>query len=342
MIIEPGTAQKQPIRRVTMAAVGRIAGVSQVTVSRALSDPSKVSPDTLKNIRDAIEATGFVPNAVAGALASQKSQLISALVPSLTNIVYSSTVQSFSEAMKSTGYQVLTSETGFSAQEEEATIRSHLSRRPDAILLTGIHHTPKARQMLLGAGIPIVEVWDITETPIDLCVGFSHRGAGIAAADFALQTGYTRAATISAGDERALRRRSSFVSQFESHASSKVVQVNFEAQASLANGRAGLKRLIETERFEKGLVFCSSDILAHGVIIEAAARKLSVPEEIAVIGFGDQDFAAHTEPGLTTVSVNRDELGRAAAASLLKRFEDDSDVKAVVDVGYSIKQRGSA
>lgn len=324
-----------------METVGRMAGVSQVTVSRALSDPSKVSPATLKRIQEAIAVTGFVPNALAGALASRKSKLISALVPSITNIVYSAMVKAFSDRMRGHGYQILLSETGFDPDEEERLISTHLSRRPDAIMLTGIHHTAQARKMLLGTGIPVVELWDITDTPIDLCVGFSHIGAGRAVAEFAIGAGYRNAGTVSAGDERALRRKDAFAAEFLKAAGSPVAEVNFEGPASLARGREGLRLLLEEKGFDRGVIFCSSDLLAHGVLIEAAARGLRVPDHIAVVGFGDQDFAQHVAPSLTTVRVDRASLGMAAADAILARFEG-GETPAVTDLGFEIIRRESA
>ncbi|MFT6887857.1 MAG: LacI family gluconate utilization system Gnt-I transcriptional repressor, partial [Paracoccaceae bacterium] len=201
--------------RVTMATVGKIAGVSQVTVSRALSDPSKVSATTLRKIHDAIDITGFVPNAIAGALASSRSQLVTALVPSVTNVMYSALIKAFGARLREAGYQILLSETGFGAAEEETLIRAHLSRRPDAMLLTGIHHSAQTRRMLLGAGIPVVEVWDLTDTPIDICVGFSHVNAGRAVAGEMRARGHAQAAAVTAADERARRRRDAFVAEFE-------------------------------------------------------------------------------------------------------------------------------
>nr|WP_315901071.1 SMC-Scp complex subunit ScpB [Leisingera daeponensis] len=168
----------------------------------SLSDPSKVSAETLRKINEAIAATGFVPDAIAGALASSRSKLITALVPSITNVVYSAMIRAFSNRMRDDGYQILLSETGFDPVDEEKAIAAHLSRRPDAILLTGIHHSPRSRQMLLASGIPVVEVWDYTETPIDCCVGFRHVDTGHAAAEFAAENGHLQAATICAGDER--------------------------------------------------------------------------------------------------------------------------------------------
>lgn len=328
-------------RRITMEAVGRMAGVSQVTVSRALSDPSKVSPETLARIQEAIAATGFVPNALAGALASRKSMLVSALVPSITNIVYSSMLATFSEEMKSRGYQIMLSETGFDPEDEADTVEAHLSRRPDALLLTGVHHSPRTRKMLLGAGIPVVEVWDMTETPIDLCVGFSHALAGRAMAEFAYEQGHRQAAGICAGDERAQRRLAAFADRFRQLGGDSVPVARVQ-RGSLAQGRALLTELLEQRGFAKGFVACSSDVLAEGVLVEAAARGLSVPGDLAVAGFGDQELAAALEPALTTIRVNRDELGRSAAQAILSRIAGQVPERQVIDVGFTLVRRASA
>lgn len=339
---KPRSRPKRP-GAVTMSTVGRLAGVSQVTVSRALSDPSKVSPETLRRIHAAIEATGFVPNAVAGALASRKSNLVTALVPSITNIVYSSLIHGFSEIMKEHGYQLMLSETGFESDSEQEMIVTHLARRPDGILLTGIHHSPATRRMLIASGTPVVEVWDITETPIDCCVGFSHPETGRAAAEYAVEAGYRRAATVTAGDIRARRRRDAFADRFAAMTGTRVEAIDHPpSTATLEQGRAALSRLIDEQGFMDGLIFCSSDQYAHGILTEAIARGLRVPDQIAAIGFGDQNFAAHTYPPLTTIRVNRDALGKAAAKALLERVGGLQTGPGTVDIGFELILRGSA
>lgn len=325
-----------------MAEIGQLAGVSQVTVSRALSSPGKVSPETLKRIEDAIARTGYVPNAVAGALASRKSNLIAALVPSVTNIVYASVLHAFSEIMWGHGYQIMLSETGLQPDREEKAIAALLSRRPDAILLTGVHHSALARRMLLNAGIPVVEIWDMSDTPIDCCVGFSHSDAGRAAADFAVQWGYETAATITAGDDRALRRRDAFTSRFETVTRSKVQAMDFDVPATLGLGREAMAKLIELSLPPRSVVFCSSDQFAQGALVEAGARGLKVPDDVAVIGFGDQEYAASTAPALTSVRIDRQVLGRTAAEALLTRFSEGPEGHLVKDIGFQIIRRQSA
>lgn len=325
-----------------MTDIGRLAGVSQVTVSRALSHPDKVSAATLARIQEAIRITGFVPNALAGALASNRSRLIAALVPSITNVVYASMLHAFSTIMRGHGYQIMLSETGEAPDGEEALVAAHLSRRPDGILLTGVHHSPAVRQMLLGAAIPVVEMWDMSESPIDCCVGFSHAEAGAAAAEFAYAAGYRLAATVTAGDERAQRRRNAFVARFSALAGVAVPGVDFTETATLGLGRAALGRLRERGLAQGRVVFCSSDQFAQGLVVEAGALGLAVPDDFAVIGFGDQDFAAHTQPGLTTIRVDRNALGQTAANALLRRFEGAVDLPTRYEIGFELLRRGSA
>lgn len=326
-----------------MATIGKMVGVSQVTVSRALSDPSKVSKSTLRLINEAIEATGFVPNRIAGALASQRSGLITALVPSITNIVYANLLHAFSNVMREQGYQIMVSETGFALIDEEKLIATHLSRRPDGVLLTGVHHTDMSRRMLLNAYIPVVEFWDITETPIDCCVGFSHYEAGVMVAEFAVAAGYKAGATMTTADQRTGRRRDGFATRFAQLTGTPVVQIDYPpGPATIGLGREVLRQLVDVHGFRNGLVFASSDMFAHGLLVEASHRGLRVPEEIAVVGFGNQDFSADIEPSLTSVHIDRLELGRTAAQALLTRLNGDSDLERVIALDYKIVRRKSA
>ncbi|WP_245415398.1 LacI family DNA-binding transcriptional regulator [Hoeflea marina] len=336
--MQPGGKKAGPI---TMEMVARIAGVSQVSVSRALNHPEKVAPATLARINEAIRATGFVPNLVAGALASRRSGIIAALIPSITNITYSSFLRPFIEAMRQAGYQIILAETGFDEQEEAAMVQNLLSRQPEGILLTGVNHSPDCRRMLLGAGLPVVEVWDTSESPIDISVGFSHVETGRAMARFAWQRGYRQAGVLTAPDQRALRRKDAFCSEFIALGGAAPVEHVCEGSASIKNGREGLAGLMRNG-FTSGVIQCSSDLFAHGVLIEAQARSLKVPGDVAVIGFGDMDFAAHTVPKLTTVRVDRDVLGHTAADALLKRIGGHRLTDSTIDVGFKVIGRQSA
>lgn len=132
-----------------------------------------VADKTLAKINQAIARTGYVPNLLAGGLASKRSRLIAALIPSMGNSIYAETVRSFSERLRRAGYEIFLGETSFSEEQEESLLDALLSRKPDGILLTGVNHSANCRRRLLAAGIPVIETWDLTPTPLDVVIGFT-------------------------------------------------------------------------------------------------------------------------------------------------------------------------
>lgn len=325
---------------ITLENVAKIAGVSAITVSRAINTPDKVAPDTLKKVREVIDTTGYVPNLLAGGLASRSSKLIAAIVPSIANLVYSSTIRLFSKSLSKEGYQVILGDSGYPEVLEEELVRTILSRRPDGIFLTGVDHSPSCRNLLLAANIPIVETWDLTPSPLDIVIGFNHIDVGHAVAKFILSKTYKKVGFVTANDARAILRQRSTLEVLSQYGVSDIYQTTVPAPTSLEYGRIGAKQIIE-EGFDSGVIFCTSDTLAQGVLAEIQSRRISIPDSIGVIGFGDQVFAAHTYPSLTTVRIDRERIGQEAADALLARIQDRPVKNRIIDIGFSIIERDS-
>jgi LacI family gluconate utilization system Gnt-I transcriptional repressor len=325
---------------VTLDDVAKLAGVSPITVSRALNYPNKVAPKTLEKINQAIARTGYVPNLLAGGLASRKSRLIAAIIPSLANSVYAETIQYFSDRLRESGYQVLLGESGYLESREESLITAVLSRRPDGIFLTGINHSMSCRRLLSAANIPVVETWDITPTPLDVVVGFSHERIGQAVADFLVGKGYRHIGVLTADDHRAQIRKRAFIETLAKHGIVDVAIRTVPTPTSFRLGREGIAQLLDSGF--TGAVFCSSDTLAQGALAEAQSRGLSVPGQLAIAGFGDQPYAAYTFPSLTTVRFDRAVIGQRAADALIARINGESVLEKVIDVGFTIVERQTA
>ncbi len=326
---------------ITLADVAKVAGVSAITASRALNTPDKVSADALKRVQDAISRTGYVPNMLAGGLASSRSKLVAALVPTIAGPVFLETVQALTEALAEAGYQLMLGQSGYSGAREDALLDAIIGRRPDGIVLTGIMHSAEGRRRLLAAGIPVVETWDLTPTPIDMLVGFSHERVGIAVAEYLYSAGYRKLAIITADDHRAGLRRNGFEAAAARLGVSLVGACIVPAPTTLGSGRAGLTDLL-AQAPDVDAVFCSSDILALGVLTEAQARNLAVPSRFAVFGFGDLGFAGDTFPALTTVRIDGNAIGYQAARFIVERAEGRDINERVIDLGFSIVKRDSA
>jgi len=325
---------------VTLADVAKLAGVSPITVSRVVNRPELVTADTLAHVQQVIARTGYVPNLLAGGLASKRSRLVAALVPSITNAIFVDTVQALTDRLWEAGYQVLLGLSGYPATREDALLGAVLSRRPDAIYLTGINHSPEVRQRLVNAKIPVVETWDMTPTPIDMLVGFSHEQVGEAVARHLLARGHRAFGMIWADDARALARQRGFLAELRAQGMGDVEVVTVPAPSTLTLGRRGLADLL-CRGVRPTAVFCSSDLLAHGALEEARSRGLAVPQDLALMGFGDLEFAQHTFPALSTVRIDRAAIGREAAELILRRIEGQSGMDSVIDVGFAIVDRGT-
>ena len=338
---KPPRAARRGTGDTTLSDVAKLAGVSAITVSRALKTPSIVAPETLARIQDAVSRTGYVPNLMAGGLASNRSGLVAALMPTIAGSVFLETVQALTDAFDDAGCQLILGQSGYTGFREDALINAIVGRRPDGIVLTGIMHSPEGRKRLLASGIPVVETWDLTPTPIDMLVGFSHEKVGREVADFLYSKGYRRPAIVSADDYRAGLRRSGFEQRMHALGVAPMPVHIVAAPTSLRDGREGLAALL-AQAVDVDVVFCSSDVLAHGVVTEALARAIDVPRDLAVMGFGDLAFASYIHPALTTVHIDGRAIGRQAAQFIMDRIEGRDVGERVRDIGFSIVPRLSA
>jgi LacI family gluconate utilization system Gnt-I transcriptional repressor len=325
---------------ITLRDVAILAGVAPITASRAINTPNQVSPDVLRKVQEAVQRTGYVPNRMAGGLASSRSRLIAAVVPSTVVSVFMETIESLNGTLFDAGYQVMLGQSGYSTEREEVLLEAIIGRRPDGIFITGILPPGRARTRLLASGIPVVETWDLTPTPIDMLIGFSHSDIGREVAQFLIQKGYRRMAIVRAEDERADRRTVAFQETLAQQNLTPALVVNVGASRSLKSGREAMSRLL-AQAPETQAIFCSSDLLALGVMTEARARGLAVPDDIAVMGFGDVPFVADMVPALTTVRINGGQIGTLAAGFLMDRAEGRHVDTRIIDVGFSIIERDS-
>jgi LacI family gluconate utilization system Gnt-I transcriptional repressor len=267
--------------------------------------------------------------------------LVAALVPTIAGPVFLETVQALTEALAESGYQLMLGQSGYGGAREDALLDAIIGRRPDGIVLTGIMHSAEGRRRLLASGIPVVETWDLTPTPIDMLVGFSHEKVGGAVAEYLVSKGRRRLAIVTADDHRAGLRRKGFVETAMRLGVAAVPACVVPAPTTLGNGRGGLADLL-SRHSDIDAVFCSSDILALGVMTEAQARGIPVPERFAVFGFGDLAFAGDTHPALTTVRIDGNAIGRQAARFIVERAEGRAVPERVIDLGFSIVKRESA
>nr|WP_288500467.1 LacI family DNA-binding transcriptional regulator [uncultured Pseudomonas sp.] len=324
---------------VTVKDVALKAGVSPITVSRAIQRPELVSDATREHVLEVVRAMGYVPNLMAGALATSKSRLVAIVLPTIANSIYASVVQAIMDRLAEAGYHTLVGPSGYVPEQEEALLAAILGRRPDGIVLTGTFHTQASRERLASASIPVVEAWDLSDDGLDMQVGFSHEQVGAAVAEHFFAKGYRRWALVGVDDPRALRRCNAVIGRLAGLGVNNVAVQTLPLPATWEVGRKGLANLLDAGE-KPDFIFCSSDTVALGVLAEASTRGLNVPADIAVLGFGDTLNGQFANPALSTVSVNASEMGQQVAEALLRRF-DGQPTESRVDTRFAIIERGS-
>jgi LacI family transcriptional regulator, gluconate utilization system Gnt-I transcriptional repressor len=326
---------------VTLADVARLAGVSAMTVSRVVNTPDRVPPATVKRVQAAATKLGYVRNRMAGGLRSNKSHLVAAIVPALSSPVFSDTIEALTQGLASHGYHLIVGQTGYAEPREDEILRDIISRRPDAIVLTGTMHSKEARRLLLSAGVPVLETWDLTDSPIDMLIGFSHEAVGGAVSQHLYERGRRRLALVGADDMRSRRRWRAYERRAREMGLKDPIAHFVPAPAKLGDGRRALNALLAESNDIDG-IFCSSDMLAAGVLLEANALGVTVPSMLSVVGFGDLNFARDLNPSLTSVRVEASRIGHLAAETIVKRLHAAEVPDRIVDVGFSIIQRHSS
>ena len=301
------------MERIKMEDVARAAGVSVMTVSRALRKDGAVAPATRRRILAIVARMGYVPDQIAQGLSSRRSGFVAALVPSLNNALFADTIRTLSETLEDSGLQVLIGHTNYEAEREERLVHELLRRRPEALVITVDGHTAGTRKLLRGAGIPIVEIWDWPKRPIDHVVGFSNEDVARQLVHYLVSRGYRRIAYVGEHDDEGTRgaaRRQGYVAAMGELRLGAPRVLNFALPPmSMTQGRQALAEVLRRWP-DTDAIACVSDPCAFGVLVEAQALGRDVPGTLGIAGFGGWEVARCCEPTLTTIAVDAQAMGR--------------------------------
>jgi len=327
-----------------MAEVAALAGVTKMTVSRVLRHPEKVTPATRARVSEAIATMGYVPNRLAGSLTAGVSGMVAAIVPTLRHSLFADTMEGLSDVLSEAGLDLIVSSSSYRTDVEESQIRSLLERRPDALVLTGLTHTPGARDLLRTFGVPVVETWETGDQPVDMVVGYSNRQAAYAMTAQLLEAGYRNVVFVngpSENNERARHRAEGYRAAMQDAGIRPLpVHVVHDENAILPETGARAMRAIREETPHADALFFTSDVFAVGAILACRDMGIAVPGDIGIAGFHDLEIGRIVSPTLTTVHVPALEMGRRAGEMIVGRLSAKPTAERQ-ELGFTIIERQS-
>ena len=342
--------------RVTLNDVALAAGVSPITVSRALRGERAVAPELVTRVTQASARLGYVPDPAARALASQRSDHVAILIPKLSNTLFVDLLDAAQQTLRTAGFQTLIGVTHYDSAQEEQLLREQLLHRPAGLLVTGLNHTSATRALVAHSKVPCVQLMDLdfagashalaaspVADPPAYSVGFSQSDAGAAITQHLMVRGRRRIAFAGAQlDPRVMQRLHGWRSALQqANLYDPTLEWLNPASSSLALGGVMFEQIVGQRPAVDAIFFCNDD-LAQGALLAALRLGIAIPSRIAIAGFNDLPGSDQMLPSLTTVRTPRAQIGQAAADMLLALIRKGTCEPQQIDLGFEVVVRGSS
>ncbi|WP_354668124.1 LacI family DNA-binding transcriptional regulator [Pacificibacter marinus] len=311
----------KPKTQVTMRDVAKAAGVSRMTVSRALKKNSPIAAETREHILKIVRDLNYVPDQMAGSLTTKKSGFVATLLPSLNNLHFAQTVQGLTEELEKIDLQILLGHTAYSAEREEVLVEALLRRRPEAMVLSYDGHTERTYELLSSVDIPIIEIWERPDRAIGHTVGFSNKDASFRMTQALIAKGYRNITFLGEEDDswtRGAARRAGFVAAMTAAGldASRIVQYG-APPLSIDVGALAAEKVMQNWP-DTDCIFCVSDLAAFGVQSYLLSKGIQVPAQVAIAGFGNFEVSRFASPSISTVMVDPLTIGRETGALITR------------------------
>ncbi len=332
-------------RPVTLKDVSKAAGLSLITVSRALRQPDTVHPDTRERIQSTIVELGYVPNLAARSLVSKRSDMVGVVVPILASSLFSDFAEGITAELDAHGLRMLLAVSNWSPEAEEDAVRTFIARQADAIILTGFSHTEGTRNMLERYDGPVIEAWNIADDVIDCAVGFDNHAATVDMTRYLIDKGYRNIVMVGGAaihNDQASDRTRGFKDAMR--AAGRNIEpdtiTEFDNPATLEAGGPIIEALMQRAN-PPDAVFFLAELPAQGAMLWCMSHGVRVPEDVAIAGFGDLSISSLLPVPMTTVRIPGHTIGTQSAKLVHSRLDSGNTDQTVHDIGYTLQIRKS-
>lgn len=325
-------------QKISLSEVAKAAGVSKMTASRVLREEGGYSEATRAKVMEKVDELGYLPNRLATVFAGDKtSTFVGVSIPDLGNEVFAQVLEGIDRKLGAVGHQTVLGLTQHTLEEEENWIRTVLSWQPAGLILTGRYHSQRATEMLRNSGIPIVELWDLNSSPLDMSVGINHFDSGFDMGRFLISRGYRSIGYVGTSHDTAnaaSTRLDGFCKAVEGGGGTVVRQLCLHDTATFYPGFYGTEQLLGGV---SGIecIYYQNDAMAFGGLQFCESRGMATPSDIGIAGWGNLPIASVLKKRLTSIHVPHLKLGQKAAEMMLARLANEP-APTSYDIGFRL------
>lgn len=315
----------------TLDDVARLAGVSTATVSRCLNLPDRVRDSTKLRVEAAIADLGYTPHFGGMALASNRTNTIGAIIPTMENAIFARGLQFLQEELSLSGITLLVATSLYDPEKEAQQVRTLLGRGVDGLVLIGQERPKETYDFLKIRRVPFVLMWISEPGSPYSNVGFNNHQAAHDMATHVIGHGHRCIAMIGGitnGNDRARQRIKGVSDAMRQHDLTLQAPYLVEQEYTINQGEKAARQLLALEPRPTAII-CGNDVQAAGTLKAARQAGLKVPYDLSVVGFDDIDLAEAVEPGLTTIHVPHQRMGREAARLIINMARNNAPVQSI-------------